>query len=99
MGEWLTKLRKPKDASLDNGFEFNRFTVGQDGMESNELFITGIARSDRELHLQRDISVLAGGKNVALRLKGAKCLGDVLARIIWLNDAINCSALCSQIWI
>jgi hypothetical protein len=44
-------LRKTEDAPLNDRLKFDRFTVIQDSVESNELFIAGITGCNSEFHL------------------------------------------------
>jgi hypothetical protein len=42
MGKWLTQLWKPEDAPFNYWLELYRFTVGQNCVESQELFIAWV---------------------------------------------------------
>jgi hypothetical protein len=51
MWQRLPQLRQSEDAPLNYRLEVNSFAIGQDGMESNQLFFRWVAGSDSKFHL------------------------------------------------
>ena len=50
MGKWLAKLRKAKDAALNDRLQVNGFMVDQNCMQSQQLLMSWIARDYGEFH-------------------------------------------------
>ena len=62
-------------------------TKSSSGVGSPEVTVNSI--------LERDISVFTSWQDIALGLKSTESLSYILARILWLNHAIDSAAFCS----